>query len=55
MDYDRLRYGEHEFYTNVRTLHPEIEHPKKRLREFERVKLAEDDFDSDIEIIELEK
>jgi hypothetical protein len=40
IDYDKLREGEMEFYSGARTIHPELPHPKKRLKEYERVKLA---------------
>jgi hypothetical protein len=42
IDYDKLQEGEQEFYSGARTLHPDYLPPKKRLRDYERVKLAED-------------
>ena len=51
VDYDKLNHGEQLFYSGARTLHPQYEHPKKRLKEYERVKLVEDDPESDVEII----
>lgn len=42
IDYSKLKHGEKEFYAGVRSLHPEYEHPKKRLKEYQRKIFYED-------------
>jgi hypothetical protein len=46
-----LKDGEKEFYCGLRSIHPEYEHPKKRLKEYQRKVFYEDEDDSDVEII----
>lgn len=36
VDYSKLKRGQQEFYAGIRSLHSEYEHPKKRLKEYQR-------------------
>jgi hypothetical protein len=54
VDYEKLKDGEREFYAGVRSLHPEYEAPKKRLKDYQR-KIFYQDEDEDLEYIDLDK
>ncbi len=48
IDYSKLKDGEKEFYCGFRSLHPEYEHPKKRLKEYQRKVFYDENSDSDV-------
>jgi hypothetical protein len=54
IDYSKLGEGEREFYCGLRSLHPEYDHPKKRLKDYQRKIFYEDGEDSDVEVIDIE-
>ena len=53
VDHSRLKEGEKGFYTGMRTIHSEYEHPKKRLKDYQRKIFYEEQDDSDIEEVQL--